>query len=78
MTWRYHVARDEFGQYGIVEVYTEPFGFTERFVTPVGDNLDELRWTLERMLEAALDSDPERILDLTDYGPHVAGGMEEK
>ena len=62
MSWNYRVMRHEIKGsnpteywFGIHEVYTDANGkesWTEDNVTPLGETLDGLRWTLERMLDA--------------------------
>lgn len=53
MTWNYRVLRYEDGTVGLHEVYYEdskPFGCTERAVGACGDDEEELRDDLMRML----------------------------
>ena len=42
---------DDDGTLGICEVYSNGM-FTAKPVRVIGDDLEELRWTLERMLES--------------------------
>lgn len=41
--------------YGIHECYYDPVGWTEEPIAVVGESLDDLKWTLEKMM-LALDS----------------------
>ena len=61
MSWRHRVMRKldptdpddpDFDDYGIVEYYTNPEGWTVNFVEPIGNSLPGLRDELLRMLEA--------------------------
>ena len=52
MNWNHRVMKlDDDGTLGIVEVYSNGM-FTAKPVRVIGDDLEELRWTLERMLES--------------------------
>ena len=58
MSWNYRIGFKKnpsgFDEYGVVEAYYEDgkvVGFTD-FTSPYSENVEGLKWSLERMLEA--------------------------
>lgn len=60
MGWNHRVFKkvypDGYIQYSIREVYGDVdsggFGYSSNPIAPVGDDLEDLRWVLEKMLES--------------------------
>ena len=54
--WSHRAMKRNNGEFAIVETYFDEEGNIEGWtvdnIAPVGDDLDELRWTLEEMLKA--------------------------
>ena len=72
-TWCYRICRQNanpsYGEYeySIREHYGE-FGYTDSPIPPTGESLEDLKWALEKMLEAVNDAinDPEFVLEDTE------------
>jgi hypothetical protein len=65
MRWTYRVSRQKLENgdeiFAIREFYDDCKSWTEDEIAPVGDSLDDLRWSLTKMIEA-LDKE---IIDIS-------------
>lgn len=73
MSWNYRIGFKKhpsgFDEYGVVEAYYEygkVVGFTD-FTSPYGENVEGLKWSLERMLEAC----DKEVLDLNNLNKEI-------